>query len=65
MVELRKTVALVQADNEENELSTFVKDCASIGCGKARKEVMGIVEMHAKDKGLLSKDSITQGWWHI
>jgi len=34
-----------------------------IGYGKTRKEVMRIVETHAKDKGLLRKDSITQGWW--
>ena len=50
-------------ENEENELSIFVKDCASIGYGKTRKEVMRIVETHAKDKGLLRKDSITQRWW--
>ena len=29
-------------ENEENELSTFVKDCASIGYGKTRQEVMRI-----------------------
>ena len=49
--------------NEENELSTIVKGCASIGYGKIIKEVMKIVETHAKDKGLPRKDSITQGWW--
>ena len=37
-------------ENEENELSTFVKYCASICFGKTRKEVMRIVEMNAKDK---------------
>ena len=50
-------------ENEENELSTFVKDCASIGYGKTRQEVMRIVETHAKEKGLLRKDNISQGWW--
>ena len=43
-------------ENEENELSTFVEDCASIGYGKTKKEIMRIVETHAKDKGLLRKD---------
>ena len=37
-------------DTEENELSTFVKNCASIGYGKTKKEVMRIVKTHAKDK---------------
>ena len=50
-------------DKEEKELSTFVKNCATIGYGKTRKEVMRIAESHAKGKGLLRKDKITQGWW--
>ena len=37
-------------ENEENELSIFVKYCASICFGRTRKGVMRIVEMHAKDK---------------
>jgi len=48
-------------ENKENELSMFVKDCASIGYGKTRKEIMRIVESHAKDNGVLRKDNISQG----
>jgi len=50
-------------DMEEKELSTFVKGCASIGYGKTRSEVMRIAETHAKEKGLLRKEKISQGWW--
>ena len=48
---------------QEKELSTFVKDCAAIGYGKTRREVMRIAESYAKQNGLLRKDKITQGWW--
>ena len=50
-------------NEEEAELGTFLKTCASIGYGKTRKEVMTIAETHAKQNGLLRKDKITQGWW--
>ena len=38
-------------DKEEKELGTFVKNCATIGYGKTRKEIMRIAESHAKGKG--------------
>ena len=50
-------------NDEERELGVFIKDCASIGYGKTRKEVMRIAETHVKRKGVLRKDKITQGWW--
>ena len=50
-------------DEEETELGSFLKSCASVGYGKTRKEVMRIAETHAKKTGLLRKDKITQGWW--
>lgn len=40
---------------QETELSAFVKNCAAIGYGKTRKEVMRIAESHAQRSGLLRK----------
>ena len=50
------------SNNEEKELGTFIKDCASIGYGTTRKEVMSIVESQAMHKGVLRKERISHGW---
>ena len=52
------------SNDEEKELGTFIKDCASIGYGKTRKEVISIVESQATHKGVLRKDRISHGWWN-
>ena len=51
------------SDKEESELSTFLKDCAAVGYGKTRREVMRIAELQAKRKGVLRKERISSGWW--
>ena len=48
---------------EETELAEFAIEAASVGCGQTRKQIMTIAENAAKDKGILRKDRITQGWY--
>ena len=36
---------------------------STIGYGRSRRDVMNIAEAVAKQKGLLRKSKITQGWW--
>ena len=48
---------------EETELAEFAIEAASVGCGQTRKQIMTIAENVAKDKGILRKDRITQGWY--
>ena len=50
-------------NEEEKELASFVKSCASIGYGKTRREVLGIAQSVATDKGVLRGKKISQGWW--
>ena len=49
---------------EETKLGTFLKNCASVGYGKTRKDVLLIAESVSKDKGVLKKECITSGWWN-
>ncbi len=49
---------------EEGELSSFLKTCATVGYGKTRKDVMHIAESVARDKNMLKKGYITHGWWN-
>ena len=49
---------------EETELGTFLKNCASVGYGKTRKDVLLIAESVAKEKDILKKECITSGWWN-
>ena len=44
--------------NEESELSAFLKETASIGYGKTRKDVL-----HIAESVVLKKDCISHGWW--
>ena len=48
---------------EEEELGNYLKDCAKMGYGKTRKDVLGIVQSTASDKGLLRSECVTEGWW--
>ena len=48
---------------EEKELGTFLKECAGIGYGKTRRDVMHIAESVTKEKGVLKKAHKTHGWW--
>jgi len=53
------------AATEENELSLsiFLVDTAKAGYGKSRQEVKGLVEKVARDKGVLKKSKVTDGWF--
>jgi len=48
---------------EEGNLGLFLKQCAKLGYGKTRKDVLGIVQSTAVDKGLLRSSRVTEGWW--
>lgn len=56
----RKTY-LTQA--EEQELGGFLKQCSNIGYGKTKRDVLQIVESAAKEKGVLRKSRISDGWF--
>ena len=47
---------------EEKELSLFLVDVAKAGYGKFQKEVKGLVEKVARDKGVLKESKVTDGW---
>ena len=49
--------------SEEIELVSFIEQCASIGYGKSRKDIMCIAQSAVESKGLLRKDVISNGWW--
>ena len=40
-------------DKEERELALFLKDCAAVGYGKTRMDVMSIAQSVAEEKGIL------------
>ena len=48
---------------EESELAQFVAEVSEIGYEKTRKQIRGMVEKVAGDKGLLKKKQINDGWW--
>ena len=47
---------------KETELGTFLKNCASVGYGKTRKDVLLIAESVTKEKDVLSRH---QTWQHL
>ena len=47
----------------EVELSTFSQQCASIGYGKTRRDVLYIAQSTAEDKSVLKGAKISHGWW--
>ena len=46
---------------EEEELVHFLQGCSSIGYGRSRKDIIGIVQQVVDKKGI--KVTVTQGWW--
>ena len=51
-------------DEEVSKLFDFLKKCSSIGYGKTRRDVMNIAEKYVSGKGILTKERISDGWWH-
>ena len=49
--------------DEETELAKFVKQCAEVGYGKTRKNVMHLAQSVANEKGIIRKAQISHGWW--
>lgn len=49
--------------SEETELSQFIEVIGKIGYGKTRKQIKGIAESVARDKGVLKKSRISDGWF--
>lgn len=48
---------------EEKELADHLVEVAKVGYGKTRKQVMTIAENVAKEKSMLRKKRISNGWW--
>ena len=49
---------------EEKELSNFLGDVAKAGYGKTRKQIMGLAESVAQDKGQMTgQKKISDGWF--
>ena len=48
---------------EQKELGSYLKQCAKVGYGKTRRDVLGIVQNMASHKGLLKGNQISSGWW--
>jgi hypothetical protein len=40
-----------------------LKHCATVGYGKTRSDVLGIVQSAAADKGVLRSSRVSEGWW--
>jgi len=49
---------------EEKELVTYVTNCAKMGYGKTRQDVMKVVEGYMKYKGHKMSRGLTNGWWN-
>ena len=51
--------------NEEIELGDFIQVVGKIGYGKTRAQVKNIAEAVAREKGILRRNRISDGWfWH-
>ena len=50
-------------EEEEKELTHFIKECAKVGYAKTRKQIIAIVDQAVKDKRG-PDSSITAGWWY-
>ena len=50
------------SNEEEAELSSFLKTCSNIGYGRTRSAVIGIARSVAAEKGMLKGSKVTQGW---
>ena len=49
--------------NEESTLSSYLKQCARVGYGKTRRDVLSLVQNAASEKGVLRSGQVSQGWW--
>ena len=49
--------------SEESELSDYLITAAKVGYGKTRRQIKGIAESVAKEKGILKGKRISNGWW--
>ena len=48
---------------EEKELGTYLKHCAKGGSGKTQRDVLGLVQTAATEKGVLRSSRVSKGWW--
>ena len=48
---------------EEGNLVEFLEVVSGVGYGTTRKQVMNIVESTVRDKGILKKQKISDGWF--
>ena len=51
-------------EDEEKELVKLVTDCAKMGYGKTRRDVVKIVEKHMANKGHEMHKGLSNGWWN-
>ena len=51
------------SSEEEKELVTFLKQAASIGYGKTKKEVLAMVQKTVEKKGVDTEKFNGEGWW--
>ena len=50
--------------DEESALESYLLECAKIGYGKRRRQVISIVKKVAEEKGILHKsEHVRDGWW--
>ena len=49
--------------NEEKELNENLITSAKVGFGKTRRQIKGIAESVAKEKGILKGEQISNRWW--
>ena len=50
-------------NQEEKDLVDFLEVVSSVGYGKTRKQVKSPVERTAREKGVLKKTKLTDGWF--
>jgi len=50
--------------DEEEHLADHLTNAAKLGYGKTRKQVKAFAEKVAREKGILRKERITDGWWN-
>ena len=48
---------------KEKELAEFLQTTAEVGYGKPRKQIINIVQSTGREKGLLRKHRISDGWF--
>ena len=48
---------------EEKDLAGFLEVMSSIGYGKTRKQIKAVAETVAREKGMLQKERISDGWF--